>query len=403
MALLARLSAFVGPRTIGPRARGAVHRRIVIGRRRGGVMRRRYGVMRRRYARSGAAPHGITRRGFAAGGFGPDGDVESFDYLPSSTPNFFALYKLGKDLGRGKFAVVRQGEHRSTGEKVAVKIVEKSVGKRQCLAELDITRKINENVDHARVTPVKGVFEDSQRLYFVLELMSGGELFDQIVDSGRFSEERAARVLRKLIYTIQSLHHSGILHRDIKPENLMFKSSGGDGTDDSVFVSDFGAAHEIGSLPASVAGGAGAGAAGDLPAPAGTFGYAAPEVLERREYGPACDIWSAGVVAYILLSGYPPFPLGSDSAGGRSHSGSPGKDCIVQTELDAILSRRQTGWWREQFQNAPWPEISDSAKELVSRMLTVDPAKRYTAHQVLHHPWIQRSRDTHTMEYANFE
>ena len=352
-----------------------------------------------------------SSRARAAGGFqqsrglsgfgGPDGDIESFDYLPSSTPNFFALYTLGKDLGRGKFAVVRQGTHRKTGEKVAVKIVDKSVGRPQCLAELEITRKINENVDHARVTPVKGVFEDAQRLYFVLELMSGGELFDHIIERGKFSEERAARVLRKLVYTIQSLHHSGILHRDIKPENLMFKSSGGDGTDDSVFVSDFGAAHEIGSLPSAGPGGGGA-AGASLPAPAGTFGYAAPEVLERREYGPACDIWSAGVVAYILLSGYPPFPLGNDSAG-RSHSGSPGKDCIVQTELDAILSRRQTGWWREQFLNDPWPDISDSAKELVSRMLTVDPAKRYTADQVIRHPWIQRSRDTHTREYANFE
>merc|ERR1719197_2418107 len=184
----------------------------------------------------------------------------------------------------------------------------------------------------------------------VMELVTGGELFDDIVKKGNYTEKKAADTMKTLCEALTYLHAQNIVHRDLKPENILLK----DGSENSpIKIADFGLARMMKK--------------GDMMKTAcGTPGYVAPEVLQNKGYDSgAVDVWSAGVVLYILLCGFPPF---------------------YEEELPALFDQILKG--RYDFPSPWWDEISDGAKNLITKMLTVDPKKRLTAEGVLSHPWI---------------
>ena len=192
-------------------------------------------------------------------------------------------------------------------------------------------------------------FDTEKHLYLVLDYVEGGELFDRIVDAGSFTEADASRITRQMVEAIQYLHESNIVHRDLKPENLLFKAR--DNVDE-ITVTDFGLA-KIANDAAS------------LKTACGTPNYVAPEILFQRGYGKEVDVWSLGVILFILLCGYPPFYDESDSA------------------LFELIMKG-----RFEFDERYWSEISAEAKDLISKMLIVDPKVRLSTQQVLAHPWI---------------
>eukprot|EP00056_Hartaetosiga_gracilis_P001575 m.45873 g.45873 ORF g.45873 m.45873 type:complete len:433 (+) comp10699_c0_seq4:506-1804(+) len=257
-------------------------------------------------------------------------------------------YKLGHQLGTGNFAVVRYAEHRQTKKKYAIKIINKALcsGKEDMIeTEINVLKK----VDHKYVVGMKECFDTQDKLYLVLDYVSGGELFDRIVDEGHFTEADASRITKQMTMAIQYLHEHDIVHRDLKPENLLFRDKS---PSSDILVTDFGLAKLLNDNVA-------------LKTACGTPNYVAPEILMQRGYGKQVDVWSLGVILFILLCGYPPFYDESDA---------------VLFEL--IMKGKFS------FDDRYWKHVSKEAKHLISMMLTVDPVKRYDTYQVLSHPWI---------------
>lgn len=184
----------------------------------------------------------------------------------------------------------------------------------------------------------------------VLELLNGGELFDRVVNKGSYSEREASEVIRDITAAIQYLHQQGIIHRDLKPENLIY---GTQAPDSIIKVTDFGLAKLLKDPDQK------------MTTACGTPGYVAPEVLKNLPYGQEVDLWSIGVILYILLCGFPPFYHESTASLYKQ---------IKKGEYD--------------FPDPYWTDISASAKELVRSLLCVDPVTRFTSAQVLSHPWI---------------
>lgn len=260
-------------------------------------------------------------------------------------------YTIGKELGRGQFGVTYLCTENSTGRKFACK----SISKRKLVTKNDkddIKREI-QIMQHLSGQPniveFKGAYEDRQSVHVVMELCAGGELFDRIIAKGHYSERAAASICRAIVNVVHICHFMGVMHRDLKPENFLLSSK-----DENALLkaTDFG-------LSVFIDGGK------EYRDIVGSAYYVAPEVLKRR-YGKEIDIWSAGVILYILLSGVPPFWAETEKGI---------FDAILQGDID--------------FDSQPWPTISSSAKDLVRRMLTQDPKKRITSAQVLEHPWIR--------------
>jgi calcium-dependent protein kinase len=199
------------------------------------------------------------------------------------------------------------------------------------------------------IVEIKGAYEDRQSIHLVMELCGGSELFDRIIAQGHYSEKAAAGVIRSVLNVVQICHFMGVIHRDLKPENFLLAS-----TDENAMLkaTDFGLSVfiEEGKVYRDIVGSA---------------YYVAPEVL-RRSYGKEIDIWSAGIILYILLCGVPPF--WSETEKGIFNE-------IIKGEID--------------FDSQPWPSISESAKDLVRKLLTKDPKQRISAAQALEHPWIR--------------
>ncbi|KAM7500963.1 hypothetical protein LguiA_025377 [Lonicera macranthoides] len=260
-------------------------------------------------------------------------------------------YSLGKELGRGQFGVTYNCMENETGLAYACKSIlkRKLVNKND---KEDIKREVH-IMQHLSGQPniveFKGCYEDRHSVHLVMELCAGGELFDRIIAEGHYSERAAARICRQIVNVVHMCHFMGVMHRDLKPENFLLstKSEGS-----RIKATDFGLSVfiEEGKVYRDIVGSA---------------YYVAPEVL-RRSYGKEIDIWSAGVILYILLSGVPPFWAENEKGI---------FDAILQGEID--------------FESQPWPSISRSAKDLVRKMLTPDPRKRITSSQVLDHPWLR--------------
>ncbi|XP_034020911.1 serine/threonine-protein kinase DCLK2-like [Thalassophryne amazonica] len=267
--------------------------------------------------------------------------------ISSSTIN--EKYKIGKVIGDGNFAVVKECVERSTGQEFALKIIDKArcCGKEHLIEnEVAVLRRVR----HPSIIQLIEVDETPTQLFLVMELVKGGDLFDAITSSTKCSERDASAMVYNLAGAIKYLHRMNIVHRDIKPENLLVCEYP-DGTK-SLKLGDFGLATVV---------------EGPLYTVCGTPTYVAPEIIAETGYGLKVDIWAAGVIAYILLCGFPPF---------RSENN-------VQEELfDQILRGKL------EFPSPDWDNISLPAKMLISQMLQVNVDARFTAEEVLSHPWV---------------
>ncbi|XP_061107918.1 serine/threonine-protein kinase DCLK2-like [Conger conger] len=258
-------------------------------------------------------------------------------------------YKVGKVIGDGNFAVVKECVERSTGKEFALKIIDKAKcsGKEHLIAnEVAVLRRVK----HPNIIMLIEEVDTPTELYLVMELVKGGDLFDAITSSTKYTERDASAMVFNLAGALKYLHQMSIVHRDIKPENLLVCEYP-DGTK-SLKLGDFGLATVV---------------EGPLYTVCGTPTYVAPEIISETGYGLKVDIWAAGVITYILLCGFPPF---------RSEKN------IQEDLFDQILVGRLD------FPAPYWDNITDSAKELIGRMLQVNVEARYTAEDVLSHPWV---------------
>ncbi|KAL9818380.1 putative calcium-dependent protein kinase 15 CAMK-CDPK family [Arabidopsis thaliana] len=261
------------------------------------------------------------------------------------------LYTLGKELGRGQFGITYTCKENSTGNTYACKsILKRKLTRKQDIDDVKREIQIMQYLSgQENIVEIKGAYEDRQSIHLVMELCGGSELFDRIIAQGHYSEKAAAGVIRSVLNVVQICHFMGVIHRDLKPENFLLAS-----TDENAMLkaTDFGLSVfiEEGKVYRDIVGSA---------------YYVAPEVL-RRSYGKEIDIWSAGIILYILLCGVPPF--WSETEKGIFNE-------IIKGEID--------------FDSQPWPSISESAKDLVRKLLTKDPKQRISAAQALEHPWIR--------------
>ncbi|CAO2162552.1 unnamed protein product [Urochloa humidicola] len=296
----------------------------------------------------------------------------------TSAAEFARRYALGRELGRGEFGVTRRCRDASSGEALACKTIRRprrrprgsgaplgaggaSPGQAQqhdraaahaadVQREVAIMRRMSARGGAAVVRLREACCEDGGgAVHLVMELCEGGELFDRIVARGHYSERAAANVFRTIVGVVQLCHANGVIHRDLKPENFLFANKS---EDSPLKVIDFGLSvfFNPGDRFTEVVGSA---------------YYMAPEVL-KRNYGPEVDVWSAGVILYILLCGVPPFWGDNDEK-------------IAQAILRGGID----------FNREPWPRVSSNAKDLIRRMLDPDPKTRPTARQVLDHPWLR--------------
>uniref|UniRef100_A0AAR2LIV3 Protein kinase domain-containing protein n=1 Tax=Pygocentrus nattereri TaxID=42514 RepID=A0AAR2LIV3_PYGNA len=258
------------------------------------------------------------------------------------------IFEFKEILGTGAFSEVVLAQERSTGKMFAVKCIPKKAlkGKESSIEnEIAVLRKIK----HENIVALEDIYESSDHLYLIMQLVSGGELFDRIVEKGFYTEKDASTLIRQVLDAVNYLHSMGIVHRDLKPENLLYFNPH-DGS--KIMISDFGLSKMEGT--------------GDVMSTAcGTPGYVAPEVLAQKPYSKAVDCWSIGVIAYILLCGYPPFYDENDSK-------------LFEQILKADY----------EFDAPYWDDISDSAKDFIGSLMEKDPAKRFTCEQALRHPWI---------------
>ena len=269
-------------------------------------------------------------------------------------------------LGKGHYGCVRECMHRKTKQFYAVKSIEKSkIGRLDHLQrEVYLLSKIN----HKGVMKMVDIFEDVEFVHIVTEKYVGGELFDKIIeyttDTGCFDEVGAATVIKSLLESVAYLHRNGIVHRDIKPENILFVTE--EEEDLSVKLIDFGLSrrHKKGDAYMSN--------------PVGTAYYMSPELLKGK-YDQSCDVWSTGIVAYILLCGYPPFNGDTDPD-------------IFESIKTAAFS----------FPSQAWGHVSPEAKDFIKCLLRKDPRKRFTAEEALKHPWI-RNLDRYYEQHQLYE
>ncbi|CAN6911068.1 unnamed protein product [Brassica oleracea] len=277
-------------------------------------------------------------------------DNQAYYVLGHKTPNIRDLYTLSRKLGQGQFGTTYLCTELATGVDYACK----SISKRKLISKEDVEdvrREIqimHHLAGHGNIVTIKGAYEDSLYVHIVMELCAGGELFDRIIQRGHYSERKAAELTKIIVGVVEACHSLGVMHRDLKPENFLLVNKD---DDFSLKAIDFGLSifFKPGQIFTDVV---------------GSPYYVAPEVLLKR-YGPEADVWTAGVILYILLSGVPPFWAETQ-----------------QGIFDAVLK----GYI--DFDSDPWPVISDSAKDLIRRMLCSKPAERLTAHEVLRHPWI---------------
>ncbi|KAM6169235.1 serine/threonine-protein kinase DCLK3 [Rhynchocyon petersi] len=266
-------------------------------------------------------------------------------------------YEPGRVLGDGNFAVVKGCRHRESGQAYAMKIIDKSKLKgKEDMVDSEIV--IMRSLSHPNIVQLHEVYETDTEIYLIMEYVRGGDLFDAIIEKVKFPEREAALLVTDLCRALVHLHDKRVVHRDLKPENLLVQRNEDKST--TLKLADFGLAKLVVRPIFTVC---------------GTPTYVAPEILSEKGYGLEVDMWAAGVILYILLCGFPPFR-------------SPDRD---QDELFNII---QLGHF--EFLAPYWDSISEAAKDLVSHLLVVDPRKRYTAHQVLQHPWIETVAKTST-------
>nr|AGS15001.1 calcium-dependent protein kinase 16 [Vitis amurensis] len=283
----------------------------------------------------------------------PYGKRTDFGYAK----DFDARYTIGKLLGHGQFGYTYVATDKANGDRVAVKRIEKNKMILPIAVE-DVKREVKileALTGHENVVQFHNAFEDDSYVYIVMELCEGGELLDRILakKDSRYSEKDAAKVVRQMLKVAAECHLHGLVHRDMKPENFLFKSTK---EDSPLKATDFGLSDFIkpGKKFQDIVGSA---------------YYVAPEVL-RRKSGPESDVWSIGVITYILLCGKRPF-----------------WDKTEDGIFKEVLKNKPD------FRRKPWPTISNGAKDFVKKLLVKDPRARLTAAQALSHPWVREGGD----------
>ena len=275
-----------------------------------------------------------------------DFKIASSDFIFEHTGKLRDIYKISKKVGEGAFSSVRRIKHRITGEKRAVKTIHKKSlrseeEKNMVFNEVAILRAL----DHPNIIKLHEYYQDDLNYYIITEFCGGGELFERILAQGTISEAQAAEYMRQILSILVYLEEKGIAHRDLKPENFLLSSTSNDAY---LKIIDFGSSqfYHPGEIMASKV---------------GTPYYIPPEVL-KKHYNYKCDLWSAGVVMYILLCGYPPFGGNTDQE---------------------ILKRISVG--KYSYPSPEWDEISSDAKDLIEKLLCTDVTRRLDARAALNH------------------
>ncbi|KAL5615372.1 hypothetical protein BROUX41_005420 [Berkeleyomyces rouxiae] len=256
-------------------------------------------------------------------------------------------YKFGRTLGAGTYGIVREAD--SPAGKVAIKIImKKSVKGNEQMVYDEL--KLLQTLKHPHIVRFEDWFESRDKYYIVTELATGGELFDRICEQGKFTEKDASRTIKQVLEAVNYLHQNNVVHRDLKPENLLYQTRD---LDSSLVLADFGIAKTLDRKDEV------------LTTMAGSFGYAAPEVMLKRGHGKAVDMWSMGVITYTLLCGYSPF---------RSEN--------LQDLIDECTNGQVV------FHERYWKDVSDDAKEFIMCLLRPDPNDRWSSEKALGHPWL---------------
>jgi len=276
--------------------------------------------------------------------------IQHADFIidnPGKITDFWEIDK--KKLGEGSYGAVSKCKNKSTGVTRACKSISKAQVKNLEIFKREIA--IMKIMDHPNIIKLYESFEDHRNIYLIMELCSGGELFDRIIDSGHFTEVQAAIVLQNMFRAIFYMHENHICHRDLKPENFLFTTK--DPIEKThLKVIDFGLACKYQQDQV-------------LTTKAGTPYYVAPQVLAGK-YDMSSDLWSLGVIMYVVLCGYPPFYGESDA------------DVLAKVRLGNFS-----------FNAADWKSISEDAKNLIRMLLKMNPRDRYTAEQALNHVWVR--------------
>ncbi|XP_067414764.1 calcium/calmodulin-dependent protein kinase type II subunit delta isoform X5 [Emydura macquarii macquarii] len=263
-------------------------------------------------------------------------------------------YQLFEELGKGAFSVVRRCVKIPTGQEYAAKIINTKKLSARDHQKLEREARICRLLKHPNIVRLHDSISEEGFHYLVFDLVTGGELFEDIVAREYYSEADASHCIQQILESVNHCHLNGIVHRDLKPENLLLasKSKGA-----AVKLADFGLAIEVQGEQQAWFGFA------------GTPGYLSPEVLRKDPYGKPVDMWACGVILYILLVGYPPF---------------------WDEDQHRLYQQIKAGAY--DFPSPEWDTVTPEAKDLINKMLTINPAKRITASEALKHPWIcQRS------------
>ncbi|XP_055330482.1 calcium/calmodulin-dependent protein kinase type II delta chain-like isoform X2 [Paramacrobiotus metropolitanus] len=275
--------------------------------------------------------------------------------LQNHTTKFTDNYELKEELGKGAFSIVRKCVHKITGMEFAAKIINTKKLSQRDFQKLEREAKICRRLNHSNIVRLHDSIQEENFHYLVFDLVTGGELFEDIVAREFYSEHEASKCIQQILESVNHCHTNGVVHRDLKPENLLLSSKSKNAV---VKLADFGLAIEVNGDQQSWYGFA------------GTPGYLSPEVLKKEPYGKPVDIWACGVILYILLVGYPPF---------------------WDEDQHRLYAQIKSGHF--EYPSPEWDTVTREAKDLINRMLTTDPKKRITSAEALKHMWILKRDD----------
>ncbi|XP_062262771.1 hormonally up-regulated neu tumor-associated kinase homolog A [Platichthys flesus] len=272
-------------------------------------------------------------------------------------------YLIGRKLGEGSFAKVREGLHALTGEKVAVKVIDKRKAKKDSYVTKNLRREghIQQMIRHPNITQLLDILETDNSYYLVMELCPGGNLMNRIYDKKRLDERETQKYIRQLVLAVEHLHRAGVVHRDLKIENLLLDEQ------DNIKLIDFGLSNCAGIL----------GYSDPFSTQCGSPAYAAPELLSRKKYGPKVDVWSIGVNMYAMLTGNLPFTVEPFSLRALHQK-------MVDKEMNPLP-----------------PSLCTAAICLLKKLLEPDPIKRPNIHQVMADSWLQLANKNTGAPYLN--
>jgi len=253
-------------------------------------------------------------------------------------------------LGRGSFATVYLYTRRNDNKDFAVKVLQKKALTDEDSGKIKEEIKIMKSTDHPNIVSLIDVYESKTKIQIVIELCTGGHLLERLGERQSYCEAEAAKIVKQLASACKHMHEHGVVHRDLKPENILYQ----DAESDIIKVTDFGLSAHVSNAWEET-----------LMTPCGTPAYVAPEVIKRKGYHAQCDLWSVGVILYLLVSGYPPF-YGSN--------------------LKKLLRRVSKAEF--DYKPAPFKHVTDEAKDVIDHLLVLDTTKRWTPDDLLKNAWV---------------